>query len=53
MSNLTHAFLRRTIDDPLHRELMARAPSILGEQYRHINDSAAQPPSERLLTVLH
>ncbi|WP_405607566.1 TetR/AcrR family transcriptional regulator [Streptomyces sp. NBC_00076] len=52
VANLTHTFLRRTIDDPLHRELMAQAPSVLGEQYRHINDSVAQPPIERLLTVL-
>ncbi|MER7690477.1 helix-turn-helix domain-containing protein [Streptomyces sp. NPDC097610] len=52
VSNLTHAFLRRTIDDPLHRELMAQAPSVLGQQYRHINDTVAQPPIERLLTVL-
>ncbi|WP_406437339.1 TetR family transcriptional regulator [Streptomyces sp. NBC_01613] len=49
---LTHAFLRRTIDDPLHRELMAQAPSVLGEQYRHINETVAQPPIERLLAVL-
>ncbi|WP_449352036.1 TetR/AcrR family transcriptional regulator [Streptomyces shaanxiensis] len=52
VADLTHAFLRRTIDDPLHRELMAQAPSVLGEQYRQINDSVAQPPIERLLTVL-
>lgn len=52
VSHLTHAFLRRTIDDPLHRELMAQAPSVLGAQYRHINDTVAQPPIERLLTVL-
>jgi AcrR family transcriptional regulator len=52
VSNLTHAFLRRTIDDPLHRELMAQAPSVLVAQYRHINDTVAQPPIERLLTVL-
>lgn len=52
VANLTHAFLRRTIDDPLHRELMAQAPSVLGEQYRHINEIVAQPPIERLLTVL-
>ncbi|MFD8926514.1 TetR/AcrR family transcriptional regulator [Streptomyces mirabilis] len=52
MASLTHAFLRRTIDDPLHRELMAQAPSVLGEQYRHINETVAQPPIERLLTVL-
>ncbi|MEU0821030.1 TetR/AcrR family transcriptional regulator [Streptomyces mirabilis] len=52
VANLTHAFLRRTIDDPLHRELMAQAPSVLGEQYRHINETVAQPPIERLLTVL-
>ncbi|MFD3503220.1 TetR/AcrR family transcriptional regulator [Streptomyces sp. NPDC058678] len=52
VSHLTHAFLRRTIDDPLHRELMAQAPSVLGEQYRQINDTIAQPPIERLLTVL-
>jgi AcrR family transcriptional regulator len=52
MAGLTHAFLRRTIDDPLHRELMAQAPSVLGEQYRHINETVAQPPIERLLTVL-
>ncbi|MET7690486.1 helix-turn-helix domain-containing protein [Streptomyces sp. NPDC005483] len=52
VADLTHAFLRRTIDDPLHRELMAQAPSVLGGQYRHINDSVAQPPIERLLTVL-
>ncbi|MFI6491104.1 TetR/AcrR family transcriptional regulator [Streptomyces sp. NPDC050564] len=51
-ADLTHAFLRRTIDDPLHRELMAQAPSVLGGQYRHINDTVAQPPIERLLTVL-
>jgi AcrR family transcriptional regulator len=52
VGDLTHAFLRRTIDDPLHRELMAQAPSVLGGQYRHINDTVAQPPIERLLTVL-
>ncbi|MEU9171556.1 TetR/AcrR family transcriptional regulator [Streptomyces sp. NPDC048420] len=52
VADLTHAFLRRTIDDPLHRELMAQAPSVLGGQYRHINDSVGQPPIERLLTVL-
>ncbi|MFC4507717.1 MULTISPECIES: TetR/AcrR family transcriptional regulator [Streptomyces] len=52
VANLTHAFLRRTIDDPLHRELMAQAPSVLAGQYRHINDTVAQPPIERLLTVL-
>ncbi|MER5981094.1 helix-turn-helix domain-containing protein [Streptomyces sp. NPDC001857] len=52
VADLTHAFLRRTIDDPLHRELMAQAPSVLGGQYRHINDTVAQPPIERLLTVL-
>ncbi|MFF4055513.1 TetR/AcrR family transcriptional regulator [Streptomyces sp. NPDC001668] len=52
VGDLTHAFLRRTIDDPLHRELMAQAPSVLGEQYRHVNDSVAQPPIERLLMVL-
>ena len=52
VANLTHAFLRRTIDDPLHRELMAQAPTVLGEQYRHINETVAQPPIERLLTVL-
>ncbi|MFD8758437.1 TetR/AcrR family transcriptional regulator [Streptomyces mirabilis] len=52
VAGLTHAFLRRTIDDPLHRELMAQAPSVLGEQYRHINETVAQPPIERLLTVL-
>ncbi|MFJ9909075.1 TetR/AcrR family transcriptional regulator [Streptomyces sp. NPDC101152] len=52
VADLTHAFLRRTIDDPLHRELMAQAPSVLGEQYRHINDTVALPPIERLLTVL-
>ncbi|WP_158812358.1 TetR/AcrR family transcriptional regulator [Streptomyces fulvoviolaceus] len=52
VANLTHAFLRRTIDGPLHRELMAQAPSVLGEQYRRINETVAQPPIERLLTVL-
>ncbi|MDI5903531.1 MULTISPECIES: TetR/AcrR family transcriptional regulator [Streptomyces] len=52
VADLTHAFLRRTIDDPLHRELMAQAPSVLGEQYRHVNDTGAQPQIERLLTVL-
>lgn len=52
VTGLTHAFLRRTIDDPLHRELMAQAPSVLGDQYRHINDTVAQPPIERLLAVL-
>ncbi|WP_079152236.1 TetR/AcrR family transcriptional regulator [Streptomyces sp. RTd22] len=52
VADLTHAFLRRTIDDPLHRELMVQAPSVLGHQYRHINDTIAQPPIERLLTVL-
>lgn len=52
VADLTHAFLRRTIDDPLHRELMAQAPSVLGEQYRHINDTVAQPQIEGLLTVL-
>jgi AcrR family transcriptional regulator len=52
VAHLTHTFLRRTIDDPLHRELMAQAPSVLGAQYRHINDTVAQPPIERLLTVL-
>ncbi|MFE2708812.1 TetR/AcrR family transcriptional regulator [Streptomyces mirabilis] len=52
VAGFTHAFLRRTIDDPLHRELMAQAPSVLGEQYRHINETVAQPPIERLLTVL-
>ncbi|WP_369264862.1 hypothetical protein [Streptomyces sp. R35] len=31
---------------------MAQAPSVLGEQFRHINDAAARPPAERLLTVL-
>lgn len=49
---LALAFLRRSIDDPLHRELMAQAPSVLGEQYRHINETVAQPPIERLLTVM-
>lgn len=52
VSDLTLAFLRRTIDDPLHRELMAQAPSVLGEQYRHINDTISRPPIERLLDVL-
>ena len=52
VADLTHAFLRRTIDDPLHRELMAQAPSVLGGQYRHINETVAQPPIERLLTAL-
>ncbi|CAM5713808.1 TetR/AcrR family transcriptional regulator OS=Streptomyces alboniger OX=132473 GN=CP975_14220 PE=4 SV=1 [Streptomyces alboniger] len=52
VANLTHTFLRRTIDDPLHRELMVQAPSVLGERFRHINDAVAQPPIERLLTVL-
>lgn len=52
VAGLTHAFLRRTIDDPLHRELMAQAPSVLGDRYRHINDTVAQPPIERLLAVL-
>jgi AcrR family transcriptional regulator len=52
VADLTQAFLRRTIDDPLHRELMAQAPSVLGEQYRHINDTVAQPQIEGLLTVL-
>ncbi|WP_329333706.1 TetR family transcriptional regulator [Streptomyces sp. NBC_01352] len=52
VADLTHAFLRRTIDDPLHREMMAQAPSVLAGQYRHINDTVAQPPIERLLTVL-
>lgn len=52
VADLTHAFLRRTIDDPLHRELMVQAPSVLGGQYRHINDTVAQPPIERLLTAL-
>ncbi|MFD9324651.1 TetR/AcrR family transcriptional regulator [Streptomyces sp. NPDC060065] len=52
VANLTHAFLRRTIDDPLHRELMAQAPAVLGDQYRQINETVAQPPIERLLTVL-
>ncbi|WP_217241652.1 hypothetical protein [Streptomyces sp. AC555_RSS877] len=37
---------------PLHRELMAQAPSVLGTQYRHINDTVAQPQIERLLTAL-
>jgi hypothetical protein len=31
---------------------MAQAPSVLGEQYRHVNDTVAQPQIERLLTVL-
>ncbi|MEU6228459.1 helix-turn-helix domain-containing protein [Streptomyces sp. NPDC047042] len=52
VDDLTHAFLRRTIDDPLHRELMVQAPSVLGGLYRHINDTVAQPPIERLLTAL-
>ncbi|MFF0018903.1 TetR/AcrR family transcriptional regulator [Streptomyces sp. NPDC005374] len=52
VADLTHAFLRRTIDDPLHRELMVQAPSVLGGQYRQLNDGVAQPPIERLLTVL-
>ncbi|WNM34771.1 helix-turn-helix domain-containing protein [Streptomyces sp. Li-HN-5-11] len=52
VADLTHAFLRRTIDDPLHRELMVQAPSVLGPEYRHINDTVAQPPIERLLTAL-
>lgn len=52
VSALALAFLRRSIDDPLHRELMAQAPSVLGEQYRHINETVAQPPIERLLTVM-
>ncbi|MET7699597.1 TetR/AcrR family transcriptional regulator [Streptomyces sp. NPDC005485] len=52
VSNLAYVFLRRTIDDPLHRELMAQAPSVLGERYRQINDAVAQPPIERLLTAL-
>ena len=52
VAGLTHAFLRRTIDDPLHRELMAQAPSVLGDQYRRLNDTVAQPPIERLLAVL-
>lgn len=52
VADLTHSFLRRTIDDPLHRELMAQAPSVLGGQYRQINDTVAQPPIERLLTAL-
>lgn len=52
VADLTHAFLRRTIDDPLHRELMVQAPSVLGSQYRQINDTVAQPPIERLLAVL-
>ncbi|MFE2423343.1 TetR/AcrR family transcriptional regulator [Streptomyces hokutonensis] len=52
VADLTHVFLRRTIDDPLHRELMAQAPAVLGERYRHINETVAQPPIERLLTVL-
>jgi hypothetical protein len=34
------------------RELMAQAPSVLRTQYRHINDTVAQPPIERLLTAL-
>ncbi|MFG2953598.1 TetR/AcrR family transcriptional regulator [Streptomyces sp. NPDC048291] len=49
---LARTFLRRSIDDPLHRELMAQAPSVLGEQYRHINETVAQPPIERLLTAM-
>ncbi|MGW2387744.1 TetR family transcriptional regulator [Streptomyces sp. NPDC001658] len=52
VADLTHAFLRRTIDDPLHRELFSQAPSVLGKQYRHMNDTVAQPPIEGLLTVL-
>ncbi|MFD4510874.1 TetR/AcrR family transcriptional regulator [Streptomyces sp. NPDC058464] len=52
VADLTHAFLRRTIDDPLHRELMAQAPSVLVEQYRQINETVAQPPLERLLSAL-
>lgn len=52
VADLTHAFLRRTIDDPLHRELMAQAPSVLAGQYRHLNDTVALPPIERLLTLL-
>lgn len=52
MVDLTHALLRRTIDDPQYRELLAQAPSVLGEQYWHINTTVAQPPIERLLTVL-
>ncbi|MES5823721.1 helix-turn-helix domain-containing protein [Streptomyces sp. RG80] len=52
VANLTHAFLRRTIDDPLHRELMAQAPSVLAGRYREVNDTIAQPPIERLLTAL-
>lgn len=50
--DLTLAFLRRTIDDPLHRELMAQAPSALGPQYREINDRVAQPALERLLNAM-
>ncbi|WP_157968468.1 TetR/AcrR family transcriptional regulator [Streptomyces geranii] len=52
VADLTHAFLRRTIDDPLHRELMVQAPSVLAGQYRQLNDAVAEPPLERLLTVL-
>ncbi len=52
VADLTQAFLRRTIDDLLHRELMAQAPSALGAQYRHITDAVAQPPIERLLAAL-
>ncbi|MFE2069594.1 TetR/AcrR family transcriptional regulator [Streptomyces sp. NPDC059467] len=50
--SLALAFLRRSVDDPLHRELMAQAPAVLGEQYRHINETVAQPPIEQLLTVM-
>ncbi|WP_200307232.1 hypothetical protein [Streptomyces adelaidensis] len=31
---------------------MVQAPSVLGERYRHRNDTIAQPPIERLLTAL-
>lgn len=50
--DLTLGFLRRTIDDPLHRELMAQAPSVLGKRYREINDRIAQPALERLLAAM-
>ncbi|MDQ0604541.1 hypothetical protein QF037_008886 [Streptomyces canus] len=46
--NLTHALLRRLLDDPLHRELTAQAPQVPRERYP---DAVARPPIELLLTA--
>jgi len=52
VAELTVKVLRRTVDDSLHREVMALAPSVLGEQFRRLNEEVALPPLERLLDVL-